>query len=1167
MPDITISGSIAGISLPSDLTVTVGGVSYTPAVTSVGWSVSVPQATLDAFTGPIDITVRAQNQAGVTQLSRIITAVDDILTLNVVWTDEELFRVYGNKESTRTVTATVDGTGYGTTDNGGTYELILTQPQDDALSGTVLVSVTDTETTLNKTVYEPTPIHNLVGYNIVGKYLAYQKPVIDHTPDQTFTTPAALEAQLDSQFDHNGAIYYLTGSHTLSSEIKPNVKNCIITTDPNSPATLDGGSDHDGGSGSNFGFLLDNCTNTEVSNFNITGMQYHGIAVGRENNENGGLNNRILCNTITECGTTGIAVRNQALGTLIEANTISLIGSGDTRGEGVYIGYGVASDSTNHVFDTTVRGNEIFDTNAEGIDVKRNSRGVVIEFNHIHDVDVKSQGAITCLIDKGDSYTANYNADVIIRSNVIQDTTTRDFNGNGIVIGLGTALIEDNIIFGNAASGISVYSDFEGPNDDCTIRNNIVWENGGDDIEENQTNGNGSSTANADITRTTNYVETGAGVTETAIPQFAGPFPATTVNAFAPGADPVPGAVSFVSPVEETYWTSRTQNWEVTAPTGYWLQVHVSASPHTSEDNYDIANFGGLGSDVKTWTFTDNSPSGPRYARMFYWLDTDPDLETDPHVAGNYVDIAYTTAFAAGAPIFTGTIPSLVPNKGQSYSYDVRGFFSGDSALTYTLESGTLPTGLSLTNGVITGTSDDTTVYSGLVIRATDTAALSVDSNAFSIHVMPVVVPGDNSVFVALTGSNGNDGSSEGNALRTIAYARSLATAGDTIYIKAGDYGDDPLVMSGSGSSTAAITFEGYKTTPGDNPRYPSQFNHNTSIDASVMPVIDRGDRTDPGGNACIYASGSYLIFKNILCTGDSIGFSGSSISEFYLENIISVDTGDGGEDYYGKGIKFSTATNGTVKDTVAVNACAELFTLASGNNVVVDGHHSYCNENSGNSSTDYYFAMSNSYDNTVRNCHVERVGNLDHPGHGFEPKSFNERNIFEDNTATNIEGGAFSVRHTGAKNNTFRRNISYGGAGIFIRDGAANNTFEDHENVSCIHDIVGYTAQTEDPYNSSSLAMGSGNVIRRLKARNASSTFLSLAPYSNSNALSRDLRIEDVDLDGAPYLCRGSHRSSNLVISGGTIKNVPNYATAESPRTVGELDLTLTGVSLSNTW
>jgi len=70
--------------------------------------------------------------------------------------------------------------------------------------------------------------------------------------------------------------------------------------------------------------------------------------------------------------------------------------------------------------------------------------------------------------------------------------------------------------------------------------------------------------------------------------------------------------------------------------------------------------------------------------------------------------------------------------------------------------------------------------------------------------------------YVATDGSDGNDGTSAATAWATIAYAAARAVAGDTIYVKAGDYGNETVIVGNSGTSNAPIRFEGYRLSPGD---------------------------------------------------------------------------------------------------------------------------------------------------------------------------------------------------------------------------------------------------------------------------------------------------------------------------------------------------------------
>jgi hypothetical protein len=94
---------------------------------------------------------------------------------------------------------------------------------------------------------------------------------------------------------------------------------------------------------------------------------------------------------------------------------------------------------------------------------------------------------------------------------------------------------------------------------------------------------------------------------------------------------------------------------------------------------------------------------------------------------------------AGPTPIdFTGTIPTLTGAQGTSFSEDLSSYFAGsETPFAYTLQAGTLPAGLSLgsSTGIISGTPTVGGTHAGLVIRGTDDAANTDDSNSFQISL------------------------------------------------------------------------------------------------------------------------------------------------------------------------------------------------------------------------------------------------------------------------------------------------------------------------------------------------------------------------------------------------------------------------------------------------
>jgi len=66
--------------------------------------------------------------------------------------------------------------------------------------------------------------------------------------------------------------------------------------------------------------------------------------------------------------------------------------------------------------------------------------------------------------------------------------------------------------------------------------------------------------------------------------------------------------------------------------------------------------------------------------------------------------------------------------------------------------------------------------------------------------------------YVSIDGSNSNNGLSESSAWRTISYAAqsNKLKAGDIVWIKAGDYGNENVIFKRKGKEGKPISFIGY---------------------------------------------------------------------------------------------------------------------------------------------------------------------------------------------------------------------------------------------------------------------------------------------------------------------------------------------------------------------
>lgn len=333
--------------------------------------------------------------------------------------------------------------------------------------------------------------------------------------------------------------------------------------------------------------------------------------------------------------------------------------------------------------------------------------------------------------------------------------------------------------------------------------------------------------------------------------------------------------------------------------------------------------------------------------------------------------------------------------------------------------------------------------------------------------------------YVANDGVNTNTGLTQYLPWRTLTYAASISSpviAGDTVYVKSGDYGAEKVVFQKGGIAGKPIVFIGYiraiKYTPvslveNENPFY--------EFISEEMPTFDGGNRAS---GTCFTVNQRYIVIKHFQIKNYAYGIVAGSngyqgAGNLTLYNINTMYIGDMNASYSGQGFMLgsmstSTCNNSTLENCMVVNSCAEGFGI-NGNDNSLTNCKVYCNENATTSaSTDYYIIICGSY-NTLTKCHVERMAGLSHAGHGISIKS-NGEHVASKNTnypwiypqynkvlyctAKNM-GESFCVRHRGVQNNLFYHCKatgthtgainSPGGEGncIVTRDGASGNTFD----------------------------------------------------------------------------------------------------------------------------
>lgn len=244
---------------------------------------------------------------------------------------------------------------------------------------------------------------------------------------------------------------------------------------------------------------------------------------------------------------------------------------------------------------------------------------------------------------------------------------------------------------------------------------------------------------------------------------------------------------------------------------------------------------------------------------------------------GNFLDKQFDFV-ANGDPVWTtpaGEISSQ-PGFNSVYSFQLEASTgSQGGTLTYTLESGSLHNGLTLSStGLISGTNTDADGVSvSFVVRATDQLGL-FSERSFTSTVAPLVQGGTETVDGAYT-------------FRTFTSSENLILA-DSLTV-------DYMIVAGGGGSTHR----------GGGGGAGGMITGNTTLSPGTYPVVI--------GTGTVYASGGDSSFAGITCTG---GGRGSSYSG---NNSLSGGSGGGGGNgsgapgISGQGNSGGSATYGSV--------------------------------------------------------------------------------------------------------------------------------------------------------------------------------------------------------------------------------------------------------------
>ena len=421
-----------------------------------------------------------------------------------------------------------------------------------------------------------------------------------------------------------------------------------------------------------------------------------------------------------------------------------------------------------------------------------------------------------------------------------------------------------------------------------------------------------------------------------------------------------------------------------------------------------------------------------------------------------------------------------------------------------------------------------------------------------------------NIYYVDASVNNSGNGSSEANAFKTIQEAVDVARAGSKVWIKTGNYGNENINFQRGGTASNPITFEGYINQIGDISSMYFNYENGDQIDASMMPLLDGGNR-NVGRAMNFNAAIGFIILRNIQITNYSEGLRTKSIKGVLLENIIVKDIGDVNKNR-GLAIHFSSASNkasyNKFSNCIVINATAQAFKLGGQNNLIEDCK-AYSDEafdfRDKNATTDYYFLIRGN-SNIVRKslAHKNTLNGAGHLGHGFALKASDtqcEYNLIESNTSINIYG-AYEARHPEVKFNVFKNLISHadvsnrrssntGSAAINILQGAESNIFEriygHHLDVA-----IRFGDNTEDNTHVS----GRNNVIKNCVFDNIKAVVLA-SNVSRDTSRPSGNKIYNSTFNNADFLYNISNSSDPIVFSNNEWKNniFNNIRVLDNPR------------------
>ena len=294
--------------------------------------------------------------------------------------------------------------------------------------------------------------------------------------------------------------------------------------------------------------------------------------------------------------------------------------------------------------------------------------------------------------------------------------------------------------------------------------------------------------------------------------------------------------------------------------------------------------------------------------------------------------------------------------------------------------------------------------------------------------------------YVTTSGSSGNSGANEANSW-SLVHAFATATAGDIVYVKAGNYGALELNSARAGTLANPIKFIGYTTTAGDilatnGPTYTyANWKANSDdLPDNVMPHLELNPtNNNPSANQHAFdIDHAYVEIHNFFISEYEMGVD-ITAANVTVNNVIGDQFGnwdanatgwDATIDSFqstnrdGTGIRISSADNFTLTNNLMIDAGFVTYFIIGSDNGIISNCVGIA-ERSGNGA-DYVFDLYNSNDNVISNIYARRTYGTNSAGHRSRAITTQGPNGSHRNTITGLVAENLRIQAEYSDNNIY---------------------------------------------------------------------------------------------------------------------------------------------------